>query len=163
MTESNFLPEFIAECVSNGKITPNEMCVEANDRIDNINQQIKSIKNLNTEKSNLYCAIRQLGGNKPKVYEYKSWDFSISEDKLVKHHRDLCIAICDLIEKNPNGLLMTDIRDVLDSIKLASLEDDEPVFYAIKWLLGRCIIDKNSSMRVIKGESWDKRINDDNK
>lgn len=164
MADSNFLPNFIRECVSNGKITPSDMCIEAEARIDKVNQEIKRIKTLSAEKSDLYSAIRQLGGNKEKDrQEYKSWDFSIPEDKLVEHHRNLVVAICNLIEDNPEGLLMTDIRDVLDSMKLASLDDDEPVFFSIKWLLGRLIIDKNSSMRIIKGEAWDKRPNDNDK
>lgn len=161
MSES-FLANFIAECVNDGKNSPSEMCIVAEERIEKANKEIKKIEMLRLEKVSLYSVIRQLGGNKPKeIREYKNWDFSIPEEELDERKRTLCVNICTLIEKRP--LLISEIRDTFASMKLASLEEYEDVYWAAKWLLGRDIIDKDSSMRVIKGSSWDKRPYANNK
>ncbi|MBU0999528.1 hypothetical protein KKG24_04495, partial [Patescibacteria group bacterium] len=101
----NFLAEFIAACVGTGRNTPVEMCQMAESRIKEIDQEIKKIEILKGEKTNLYAAIRQLGGGRAKEHkEYRYIDFSIPEDKLAEHYRMLCINICNLIDNNPQGL-----------------------------------------------------------
>jgi hypothetical protein len=42
-------------------------------------------------------------------------------------------------------------------MELASLEENEQVYFAIKWLGGRSIIDKDHNLRVIKGKNWKDR------
>jgi hypothetical protein len=150
----NFLAEFIANCVTSGRNTPADMCCAAELRIKEIDNEIKRIEDLRIEKNNLYAVIRQLGGNQPKERkEYKYIDFSIPEDKLADHYRMLCASICELLDSYPNGLLISDIWNA----GLGSLEDNEQVYFAIKWLAGRFVIDKDSNMRIIKGKNWENR------
>ncbi|KKN67660.1 hypothetical protein LCGC14_0459190 [marine sediment metagenome] len=162
MSES-FLANFIAECVNDGKTAPNEMCDVAEGRIKKANREIKKIEELRLEKIALYTAIRQLGGKTDSRREYKNVDFSIPEDKLAEHYRVLCVNICDLIENNPEGLLIENVMDIFHSMKLASLEENELVYFAIKWLGGRSIIDKDSNMRLVKGDNWENRPHASNK
>jgi hypothetical protein len=157
MSES-FLSNFIADCVRNGKTSPNEMCLVAEERIQKVDQEMKRIEGLRTEKTNLYSAIKQLGGNKAKErIEYKNADFSIPFPKLAERYRELIVSICDLLEKEPEGMFNADILTSLSVMGIASLEDNELVFFAIKWLGGRMIIDKTDQMLVVKGSSWNKR------
>jgi len=152
----NFLTEFIAKCIQEDKNSTNEMCKYAEFRVSEIDTQLEELK---SEKANLYSVIRQLGGYKPKPYnEYKNIDFSIPADKLADDYMILCINICKLIEDGSN-LTISDIMDKLSDMELIDLEDNERLYFAIKWLSGRNIIDKDNNMLLIKGLDWDKRPN----
>ncbi|MDP2683499.1 MAG: hypothetical protein Q8P20_00425 [bacterium] len=154
---SNFLATFIATCVQSGNNSTLEMCQSAQSRIKEINKDIKRIEDLREEKINLYAAIKHLGGSVKEQKAYKYIDFSIPENQLADNYRVLCINICDIIEQNSNGLLTSDLIEELSKKELASLEDNEQLYFAIKWLAGRLIIDKDQSLNLIKGKNWDNR------
>ena len=151
-----FLPNFIQECLSEGKNTPAKMCEEAQERIRSLDQKIKEIEELRNERNNLYAIIRQFGGNKKKKTEYKTIDFSVPPDKLSDLHTKICIGICDIIESIPEGVENGEIITLLESAGIASYEEQEDIFWSVKWLYGRDIISKNA-MKFIKGKSWKER------
>ncbi len=154
----NFLTEFIAKCVEEGKATPAEMCQVAEERINEVNEEIKRAEELRLEKANLHGVIRQLGGSKPKeLREYKNADFSIPFDKLADHYKVLCANICSVMEDDHNGLTISDLMNKFSSMGVATLEDNELVYWSIKWLGGRGIVDKDDSMCLIKGPNWEDR------
>ena len=153
-----FMSDFIKQCIADGKNSPGEICEVANEKIDELDIEIKKIELLRTRQSNLRTVIRRLGGEiqtkcKPKHSSIKM-DFSASEDKLNSSIRDLCIKICKFMENSKRAT----VRDIMDSV--ANIEESTSVFMSIKWLADKGILsrDETSSERVvILGDSWENR------
>lgn len=154
-----FINEYIAACIEQGKTTPVDICESARTEIFSLEEEIKKIEAIRTRQSNLRAVIRQLGGTEVIKRAKKApmiVDPLITEQELDSYVRQMCIKVCDYIEAEYPKKLRP--RDIMDGV--ASLEENKIVLTAIKWLWDHAIIERqeNSLVREIsKGKNWDTR------
>lgn len=145
-----FLANYISTCMEEGIASLPDICASAESRIKEIDEEIKKIEVLRTEKIHLHTVIRNLGGGKQQdKTEYIVMDFSIPEDKLDPRLRNLCISICNFIDRKIVGIKPSHIIE-----ELASLEENAKVYSAIKWLAERDIVTRNKDRDIVKGSNW---------
>ena len=150
---SKFVADFIVECASNGIVSAEEICKEADIQIKQLNEEIGKIQTLKIKRSNLQNVMRQLGTAKPKEKQ-KAVDFTMSEESLSKEMKKMCSNICDFIDQNPGKTA----PEIIESA--ASYLEQELVYLSIKWLAYHGIVKQisNGYIRTIhKGENWENR------
>lgn len=156
---SDFVNEYISTCIQNGKTTPTDICEEASKEILSLDEEIKKIESIRSRQSNLRSVIRQLGGGEVVKRAKKApmvVDPLLSESELDSYVHEICVKICDYIEKTHPVKLKP--REIMDAV--SSLEENKIVLTGIKWLWDHGVIEReeNSLVREIsKGKNWNER------
>ena len=155
----DFINEFIATCISQGKTSPVDICSVAKEEIISLDQEMKKIEALRTRQSYLRAVVRQLGGaevNKRAKRAPVVVDSQLKENELDSYIREMCVKICDHIDQQYPKQLKP--REIMDAI--SSLEENKAVLTAIKWLHDNGSIDRREdsfSREIFKGKNWDQR------
>lgn len=147
--DPNYMVGFLSKCVQANKNLPEEMCEVAQERIAEIDQEMKEIENLRAEKANLKKIIKQF--SKPKPKQVQSFDWSIPKEQLTEHQKTLFSSICKFIEKNPGQTPGTIMREV------TSVEEHASVYAALKWLGTQEIIKRGEGRGIFPGQKWNER------
>ena len=153
-----FFAEYMNKCIDEGKRAPHEICASAEDEIKQIDKRISEIENLRSRQLKLHSIVRTLSGKTREVRckQDPVMDFNLTEGKLDKYMKNLCVKICSFIDdRHPNHVTPRDIMDEVTSIR-----ENKASYTAIKWLWKHGIItrvESNISRPIIKGENWDKR------
>ena len=146
----DFVNNYIAECIAKGKSSINDICLEAENEISNINNQIIELEKLKERQNNLKNVISRF--KKKEKKQISSLNIPVSKEDLEKDILEIAKKICELIDSNQ--LMST--REVLDAFNF----DKKTILIAIKWLWDREIIDKNEDSvkrELIKGNKWAER------
>lgn len=137
--DSEFLSNFITECISIDKNSPEEIVAEAKLKISNIDNQIKEVEELRSIRSKLLSVIETFDKTKPnKTEEIKILAF------FKIHNQKLCHFICHQI-KNKNII----INDLCKNIY-----SKQDILFGIKQLLEQNIIVKSDNF-LLKGSMFD--------
>lgn len=155
----DFVNDYIDNCIRAGKTTPTDICDVAQKEILLLDDEMKKIEEIRARQSNLRAVIRQLGGGEINKRAKKApmiVDPLLTETDLDPYLHEMCIKICDFIDKQHPKMLKP--REVMDAV--SSLEENKIVLTAIKWLWDHGIIDRkeDSLVREIsKGKNWNER------
>lgn len=151
MSDPNFMVNFVKSCVANGSNTTEAMIEAAQDQIKNIDSKLKTMEALKIKKIKLQSVLKQLGTPKQEKQDAADWDFSLELSQMDDYRRDLMASICNYIEEHP-CCKPTEIRDAV-----ASYEEQNQIYWAIKWLSGRNVIGYDDNRSIIKGADWSSR------
>lgn len=158
-TDQEFLKTFMSECVEKGHKSTQEICEQALNQIDLLDEEIKKSDLLRAKQIKLRMVIKFLGGNEIKKARKKipTIDFSVSADQLDSYMYQVCVKICNYIEqKIPTQIT---VREISEGVGLVA-GDFKAVLTAIKWLWDRGIIARNEETlrrEISLGPNWEQR------
>lgn len=103
-TDSEFLSNFISDCLQNGKISQEEILETANLKIIELDQKIKEINNIKILRSKLLDIVHAFGNStkiKEKYLKYCNIDIKYSSDicLLLKKEKMIKIPINNCINQ----------------------------------------------------------------
>lgn len=139
--DPEFVSQFIAQCVSQGLTTPEEMIKVAKSKLQIIDDKIKEVEQLKLNRSKLLDVIYTF--DKPESKENEARLLPFFELAYPK----LCKRLCDLLKEGP----------VLTSIILECDLDDN-VYFCLKQLLEYKIASHYSNTHIMRGEKFDDYI-----
>jgi len=137
--DSNFVSNFILECVSNGKTVQDEIVEEAKRKISEIDEKIKEVEKLKSTRSKLIDVVFSLGNKKQPTEEVKNLNLF----KIQNQH--ICKFICDSLKKES-----LDIASLSSKYNNFNLQD---ILFAIKQLIENKVIIKDKDF-LIKGPEF---------
>ncbi len=154
---NEFVNDFVDQCINSGKNNPKDIILEAQSKIDELEEKIKQIELLRSQQNNYRSVIKHLGGGDVvrKAKRPVTVDTSVSEEDLPPYIRSLCVKICSFIENNKEDITP---RMILDHC--GSLQENKAAFVALKWLHDHGIVDRKTdgmARLVIVGPKWDER------
>ena len=139
--DSEFVVNFIQQCVSNNIVSSNEIVNEAKNKISNIDEQIKQVEQLKRIRSKYLDVIESL---KKEHKDISSDIVSFFDIKDIDISRYICLAVKHNVS--------------FDEIINCGRFKSDDIFFCIKQLLEHKIIVKDSS-HFIKHDSYDKYMN----
>jgi hypothetical protein len=157
-TTAKFVAEYVQQCLARGINSPAKMREAALDEIDVIDKDIARINDLKMRKHSLMAVIKNLGGGDTNKTEDPTPDWNTPERLLEEDFRDLCVKICDEVERcHPVGVetgkIVQEITDIMNH---------KHGYSAVQWLGYNKIIDRDPESRlVIIGSNWKNRPKDE--
>ena len=151
---AKFVAQYVQQCLARGINSPPKMREAAFDEIQVIDKEIDRINDLKDKRHNLMAVIKNLGGGDTSKSEDPPPDWNTPEKLLEDDFRELCVKICDEVNKNhPRGVEAGKIVQ-----EIASLVNHKHGYSAIQWLGYNKIIDRDPESRlVIMGPNWENR------
>lgn len=134
-TDTNFVANFVVSCVQKGKGTTEEICQEARNQIQLIDDKIKEINNLKLQRAKLQDVLSSFDDLKKDNLK----------DKLILkfydvRYKPIAMSIMEYLMSNVKKI---DIS-ILMSLVQNSTFSKETVFYTVKELLELQILKKNN-------------------
>lgn len=154
MSNSDFIEEYIENCIAKGISAENKICESAIVEMQEIDKKLRESNELRVRLSNLKQILRYFGHEstkKPRVNDIKILGDigSIQDSSFIS----TMISICEFIENsNKNSVTSREIQNTLGSI-----DNDSKIMICIKNLYDNGILDKNSDRHVLKGKNWENR------
>lgn len=151
--QDKFIEGFVTDCIKLGKKSPEEICKCAEATVLEINKRLIDLNKLRTKRSKLKLLIKGLSPKKRRSRkEIQMIDPSLPDEYLVGPLREICIKICNYIEEHKKATP----TDVMNHI--ANIEQQKPIYRAIKYLTDRKIIKRDGPNQIIvAGNSWESR------
>jgi hypothetical protein len=155
---AKFVAEYVQQCLARGINSPPKMREAALEEINGIDKEIARINDLKAKKHNLMAVIKNLGGGDSNKSEEPPPDWNTPEKLLKEDFRDLCVKICDEVERShPRGVETSRIVQ-----EVASIVNHKRGYSAVQWLGYNKIIDRDPESRlVIIGPNWKSRPTDE--
>lgn len=142
--DTEFISQFISNCISRNIFTPENILQEALNEISFIDENIKEVENLKKRRSKLLDVVSKFD---VKIASSNLDDKNILSLYEIKDH-NLSKLICNSIKKyNVN---MNDTIIFISSFKIYSEED---IIFCIKQLLRNKIIDRQDQL-LLKGQKF---------
>lgn len=141
--DSQFLTDFIGDCVRDGKITPDEMVITAQKEIEFINLQIRKVEDLKVRRSKLLDVISTF--EKP-IKSHKEEAKILTFFQIENPH--ICKFICDLIKDQP----CTNKNNLVNS-----QFSQHDINFCVKQLLEHRVIAKVGES-ILRGEMFGKYV-----
>lgn len=142
-TDTEFLSNFITECVSNNLISTDQILEAAKNKIIEIDAKIKDVEDLKKIRSKLLDVVFTF--EKPtksqKIEDIKILSF------LKIQHQHICKHICDMIKKSTSTLENLD-----DGVYQIS-----DVIFCVKQLLEQKILSKTGTL-ILRGDLFDEYV-----
>lgn len=168
---TDFVQDYIKQCMDNGINNIAEICKSAKNEIQKIDQSLQELTNLKIRQENLKKVIKQLGGgetatkpkNSPNIVNTR-----ILESELDPVIKEICLNICAKIEEQqnveplglrPKGVTVAEILSLYPNVEM------KLIYYSVKWLWDNQIIirstaDKNAPLnKGIKFNTFFKKDN----
>ncbi len=138
-TDSIFVSNFITNCVSLGKVTPEDILQEAKNQINIIDEKIKEVEKIKVNRAKLLDVIaafdRPAKPNKSEEIKILNF-FKLQRPEICKH-------ICQILSKT-SGVRLKDV---------CNLYSEGDVIFCIKQLIEHKIIVKKNDV-LDKGDSF---------
>jgi len=157
---AQFVAKYVQQCLANGINSPPKMREAAMDEIAVLDKEIEKIQGLKARRQNLIAVIKNLGGGDSSKAEEPPPDWSTPESMLEEEFRELCVKVCDEVERShPSGVETSKIVH-----EITSILNHKHGYSAVQWLGYNKIIDRDPETRlVIIGPNWESRpTNEDN-
>lgn len=146
---SQFVSDYIQECIENGVNSPNDICKKVKEEIADIDRKLHESDGLRVRKINLSQVLVHYG-TVLKRQTSNAIDAEINDNS--DDFLELQKKICSLIDEKP----MTN-REIIQAI--GRYQEDAKIIRAIKFLGEKEFLAKDGSPenRITKGPCWDKR------
>lgn len=129
--DSEFVSQFISECISHNILSLDDMAVRARNRIEAIDEKIKEAESLKSERSKLLDIV--LSFQKPEK-KTKIEDTKLLSLYKIKHH-NICRFICDSLKDSPADL----------GVLVNGPHEGSAIVFCIKQLLENKVIIRNGN------------------
>ena len=162
---SEFVENYISDCIDHGICTPKDMCDHALNRIDDIDEELMRHHQLRKEKNDLQLVLRTFGHEsfkKPRRGHTPMINPEVAEAELDPSYAHLLSSICDFIDQSARPVMPREIMDKMlhdNAIEHGNVEDKQRCIYmSIKRLLDQGIISRNDEDRSISpGNNWNEK------
>jgi hypothetical protein len=136
-----FVSAFITQCVGRGAVTPEEIVKQAKAELQRIDDQIKAVELLKTNRSKLLDVIATFDQPENKIDEAHLLPFF-----KLEYPQD-CYRLCkSMIERGPNLYNIMGVKDTT-------------VLFCIKQLLEAKIFARGEGHIILRGERFDEYMN----
>ncbi len=151
ISESEFISNFIASCISENKSNNLEICEEAIKQIKECNEEIKKADMIRVKRDYLNKVLKNLNYDSI-LKNNKENSTPVQFNELSPDFNSTLENVISFIEKNSN-ITASEIVD-----NLSSYEDNNKIYTVIKYLGLHSIIKRNPDTAVIlPGDNWEKR------
>jgi len=153
---SDFVENFISNCINDGISKPSDICNKALDRRNEIDLELEKIYELREERDNLQKVLKSLNHEEARRRRVKSPTINneLKDAEKDPSYIELLKEIAGVVENSSKPLTS---REIIVKVGYDGL-DPSPVYMAVKWLFERSVLQRNKEDRTItKGTDWDNR------
>jgi hypothetical protein len=156
--QTNFVEEYMDDCLDSGITKPDDMCNKALLEIAEIDKELEGYRDLRIKRNNLISVLRALNHEEGHTKRRRLRQLPVLDTEGISieegsAYAEVASAICKILEESGSPMTMRDIITKTDY----DTSDPTPFYQAAKKLFDTGIIARREDRTLVPGINWENR------